>query len=610
MTADHNCPCELILKIGCNEYDEISTAITSLLRSCSITDPKFFFVERQIQPTTYFGSFTANPSNSKIPIQCQSLSCVIFLTDEILKKHEKKDFFKSIHTWNFHHKIELLDEYKQIIARQDYYELSHLLPLWSISHLPYNRHVIIRFNIFTKNFDSMLKFYKHLFQRQPDSSKTGFVVFNLSSPINNKLLYQLSIKYSPSIQSYTISQGAYLKFRLTNLNYFIHEYTSKLFSINKYEYYIYDPDGNLLHLHLHNLSSNIKECISLKPSIHTNDSGFGDSSDPSTQLLNSAVSQIYQTSNDIDGQSYTSNDSAQCSSISSNEINTQKMSVHHNNVISKNNISVRSANKSEINYRLKQQQRTVFPYVSLNHQQWKPSLYESEPRLSNFMTYNNRYYSSMNNIRPSNKTHSFPTKYLKSPILTNSNDNNASYAVDSPVIEPKKLTNSSTYGYLNAFLLKKKQQAVVSQKVKENIKQLEKSNIISIASRPKSVPLIDPLVFSSSKPTNVNLQQTIHDKVPSLSNRSSQPSVKTLDYEWENSNNDVSYTDEEDVNTSLNQTQTPRINIGITLDSRLTKTPVLDMLRSTTMRSERIASQQRLNRTFSLRHGVIPIARF
>ncbi|CAM4775831.1 unnamed protein product [Rotaria magnacalcarata] len=597
MTADHNCPCELILKIGFNEYDEISTAITSLLRSCSITDQKFFFVERQIQSTTYFGSFTANPSNSKIPIQCQSLSCVIFLTDEILKKQEKKDFFKSIHTWNFHHKIELLDEYKQIIARQDYYELSHLLPLWSISHLPYNRHIIIRFNIFTKNFDSMLKFYKHLFQRKPDSSKTGFVVFNLSSPINNKLLYQLSIKYSPSIQSYTISQGAYLKFRLTNLNYFIHEYTSKLFSINKYEYYIYDPDGNLLHLHLHNLSSNIKECISLKPSIHTNDSGFGDSSDPSTQLLNSTVSQIYQTSNDMDGQSYTSNDSAQCSSISSNEINTRKMIVRHNNFISKNNISVRSANKSEINYRLKQQQRTVFPYASLNHQQWKPSLYESEPRLLNFMTYNNRYYSSMNNIQPSNKTHPFPTKYLKSPILTNSNDNDASYTVDSPVVEPKNLSNSSTYGYLNAFLLKKKQQAIVSQKVKENIKQLEKSDIRSMTSRPKS-------------PTNTNLQQTIHDKVPSVSNKSSQPSVKTLDYEWDNSNSDVSYTDEEDTNTSLNQTQTPQINIGITLDSRLTKTPVLDMLRSTTMRSERIASQQRLNRTFSLRHGVIPIARF
>ncbi|CAF5229464.1 unnamed protein product, partial [Rotaria magnacalcarata] len=60
----------------------------------------------------------------------------------------------------------------------------------------------------------------------------------------------------------------------------------------------------------------------------------------------------------MDGQSYTSNDSAQCSSISSNEINTRKMIVRHNNFISKNNISVRSANKSEINYRLKQQQRT------------------------------------------------------------------------------------------------------------------------------------------------------------------------------------------------------------------------------------------------------------
>ncbi|CAF2562772.1 unnamed protein product [Rotaria sp. Silwood2] len=124
MTTDHICPCELILKIGCNEYDEISTAIASLLRSCSITNQQFVSVERQIQPTTYFGSFTTHSLTSKIPIQCQSLSCVIFLTDEILKKTEKKDFFKSTHIWNFHHKIELLDEYKQIIARQDYDELN------------------------------------------------------------------------------------------------------------------------------------------------------------------------------------------------------------------------------------------------------------------------------------------------------------------------------------------------------------------------------------------------------------------------------------------------------------------------------------------------------
>jgi len=362
MFTDHNSPCELILKIGCNEYDEISSAITSLHRSCSITDQKFFFVERQIQPTAYFGSFTTKTLRSKIPIQCQSLSCVIFLTDDIFQQQlqqGKKDFFKSTDIWNFHHKIELLDEYRQIIARQDYYELSHLLPLWSISHIPCNRHIIVRFNIFTKNFDIMVRFYKHLFQRKPDSSKSGFVLFHLPSSIHNKFLYQLSIKYSPSIESYSISQGAYLKFRLNNLNSFIHEYTSKLFTINKFEYYIYDPDGNLLHLYLHNISSNVKECISSKSFIHTNDSGFGDSSEPSLQLLNSNISQIYPINNDIDVQSHSSNDSGQCSSISSNDLNAIKRTVHHNPVSKLNSsISVRSATKSEIDCRLRQQQRT------------------------------------------------------------------------------------------------------------------------------------------------------------------------------------------------------------------------------------------------------------
>ncbi|CAF3408777.1 unnamed protein product [Rotaria sp. Silwood1] len=618
MTTDHICSCELILKVGCNEYDEISTAITSLLRSCSITDQNFFSLERQIQPTTYFGSFTTHSLTSKIPIQCQSLSCVIFLTHDILKKTEKKDFFKSIHIWNFHHKIELLDEYKQIIARQDYYELSHLLPLWSISHIPYNRHIIIRFNIFTKNFDLMLKFYKHLFQRKPDSSKTGFVLFNLSSSssssssINNKLLYQFSIKYSPSIQSYTISQGAYLKFRLNNLNYFIHEYTSKLFTINKYEYYIYDPDGNLLHLYLQNISSNAKECISLKSLMHTNDSGFGDSSDPSMQLFNSNISQIYPIYNDIDSQSNSSNDSAQCSSLSSNELNTTIPTVHHKHVPSKNNISVRSAKKSEIDYRLKHQQRTVLPHISLKYPQWKPSLYVSEPRLSNIINYNNRYYSSMNNIQQSNKIHSFSTNYFKSPVSkgTSNNDDDTSYGVDSPRIQSETLTNPSTYGYLNAFLLKKQQQQSIDlHQFKENIAQRERHNVISIKSRPKSAPLTDQLSFTSSLSTKILLQQPIHNISTPISNKSSQLCSKSLTYEWKNSNNDTSNTDDEKLNNTMNQTRSPRINIGITLDSRLRKTPVLDMLRSTTMQSD-IIEPQRLKRTNSFRHGFIPIARF
>jgi hypothetical protein len=415
MTTVHYTPCELILKIGSNECDEISTSISSLLRTCSISEQSFFVVERQIHPTTYYGSFTTqSSSSSSIPIQSQSLSCVLLLTDDILKQQQlvrplqnsttnknssiilpkSKHFFKSTHIWNFHHKIELLDENKQAIARQDYYELSYFLPLWSVSHIPNSRQPIVRFNIFTQHFDTMLTFYTRLFQRKPDSSKPGFVLFILPSSSHIKIIYQFSIKYSPSIQPYTIAQSAYFKFRLNNLDQFLNEYSSKLFTLNKFEYYIYDPDGNLLHLHLYDLS-NIKyseESNHLKTIIHTNDSGVGDSSDPTTtQLFSLTAPQGYKpfypiinekqqqqqqptiANADVDVQSHSSqssHDSGRWSSLSSNEINSVnriKRTVHHIPITIVNSTSglAAAAKLSENhleeaihNYRQKQQQRT------------------------------------------------------------------------------------------------------------------------------------------------------------------------------------------------------------------------------------------------------------
>ena len=411
MTNIHYTPCELIFKIGSNECDEISTAISSLLRTCSISEQAFFVVERQIHPTTYYGSFTNQSSpTTSIPIQSQSLSCVLLLTDDILKQQQlvrpsqistthknssailpkSKHFFKSTHIWNFHHKIELLDENKQALARQDYYELSYFLPLWSVSHIPHSRQPIVRFNIFTQHFDTMLTFYTRLFQRKPDSSKPGFVLFLLPSSPHSKIIYQFSIKYSPSIQPYTIAQSAYLKFRLNNLDHFLNEYSSKLFKLNKFEYYIYDPDGNLLHLHLYDISNikSIEESNQLKTLIHTNDSGVGESSDPpTTKFFSSTVPQGYKpfypnhndkqqgiiANADVDVQSHSSqssHDSGRWSSLSSNEINSAnriKRTVHHIPITIMNSTSVlaaAAAKQSENhleeaihNYRLKQQQQ-------------------------------------------------------------------------------------------------------------------------------------------------------------------------------------------------------------------------------------------------------------
>jgi len=217
-----------------------------------------------------------------------------------------------------------------------------------------------------------------------------------------------------------------------------------------------------------------------------------------------------------------------------------------------------------MDYRLKQQQRTVFPHIS------KPSLYVSEPRLSN-------YYSSLNQIHP------YSTNRYKSSVFNNNNDD-ISYDVDNP----------SSFGYLNAFLLKKQkqeqqQQSIQLPNVKKLIAQFEKPNI----SRPKSAPLIDQ---SPSKPMKTILQRPIQ-------NKSSPLRSKSVTFEWEN--NISSTTDDE----KINHPQNSRINIGITLDSRLRKTPVLDMLRSTTMEFDTL-EPQRFNRTYSLKNSFIPIARF
>ncbi|UJR30543.1 hypothetical protein I4U23_018073 [Adineta vaga] len=658
-------PCELILKIGSNECDEISTTISSLLRTCSISEQSFFVVERQIQPTTYYGSFTNQSLSTatSIPIPSQSLSCVLLLTDDILKQQQlvrplqtstknktssiilpkSKHFFKSTHTWNFHHKIELLDENKQTIARQDYYELSYCLPLWSVSHIPHSRQPIVRFNIFTQHFDAMLIFYTRLFQRKPDSSKPGFVLFILPSIPHMKIIYQFSIKYSPSIQPYTIAQSAYLKFRLNNLDHFINEYSSKLFTLNKLEYYIYDPDGNLLHLHLYDLSNrkHFEEPNHSKIFTHKNDSGVGDSSDPPpTQLFSSIVPQGYRQfypvnnekqqhstilNGDIDVQSHSSqssHDSGRWSSISSNELNPNnrtKRTVHHIPITIVNSTSVSVAEKKNENYleetvhtsKVKQQQhRTVSSGIGTKQQhQIKTAVYDSEPRLSTLTSVNNRFYSSMNDIKIKNSLRPFTIDHIKSTDLHRfqtiiDQDCDISYEVDSPRIQ----TESFPLGYLNAFLLKKRhqqEQLVNSSHVQHLIAQFDKSNPLLTTQRPVSVPLMEQTI----KPTKGILQRRAHGTITPIPNKSLRKRSKSVTFECHADDNHTSSTDEDKSKHFINHLRTPRINIGITLDSRLRKTPVLDMLRSTTMESDFLEPKQ-LNRTTSLRQPFLPMARF
>ena len=132
---------------------------------------------------------------------------------------------------------------------------------------------------------------------------------------------------------------------------------------------------------------------------------------------------------------------------------------------------------------------------------------------------------------------------------------------------------------------------------------------MSITSRPKSAPLTRPTSFSVSKPIKNILQQRIQGTVTPIPDKSSQQHSKSVTADLTNSNSITSNLDSQKQHNTMDEMRSPRINIGITLDSRLRKTPVFDLLRSTTMESSTL-EPQRLNRINSFKHSFIPIARF
>ncbi|CAF0872622.1 unnamed protein product [Didymodactylos carnosus] len=720
------CPCELVLKVGCNESDEISSALTNLLRSCSISENNFFVIECQTQSTSYLGSLTtiitaSSSSNSSVDdvqqISSQSLSCVLLITDDILKRQQlvsslssissninsnngklpkSKYFFKSS-IWNFHHKIELLDEYKSTIARQDYYELSKHLPLWSISHVPLSRLPIVRFNIFTQQFDLMVKFYSSLFQHKPESIKPGFVLYILQH--SQTKIVQFSIKFSPSIKSYCLSQTSHLKFRLKTLSTQLQtEYSSKLFYLNKYEYCIHDPDGNLLHIHL--LTNEQTATCVQEPSLRTvkhhqeictNDSGVGDS-ESQLNLFSSVIPQGYHpysqqklsigptlttktnstTPQDQDIHSHSSqssHDSGRWSSISSNELATLRTitTTTANTLTNRNNFE-------NMSNEYKQQQ------VNSNKEREKTHDTFGQPT----QTSTPLHLSKSTHLRP------FQEEKRQSQLFDQTCD--VSYEVDSP--RNSNCDNSRDYvkkenveGYLNAFLQKKnrkhqntttlilpkiqqekqhnmndsslrrfsndEKQRTNSINVKALIAQFETSRIERSPVRPLSAPLVQST--TNRKPKSILHRRSITTSIDvhkcDTNINSSRKRSKSVTFDCNGNQTDDEDEEENNIEQRINRpsscidfvkqerqipiqfytyhtrdgTRSPKLNIGITLDSRLRKTPVLEMIRSSAMPEEKLCDPELidlLKRTSSLRRAnsyitantynipVAPIARF
>ena len=246
----------------------------------------------------------------------------------------------------------------------------------------------------------------------------------------------------------------------------------------------------------------------------------------------------------------------------------------------------------------------------------KSSIYDSEPRLSTVSAVTNRYYSSMTDVqsthqnRVSVNVRNVPNrlKHLTHLQPIHDQECDISYEVDSP----REGDEPVTLGYLNVFLMKKRQeqQSMRASHVQQLIEQFDKPNTLPSIRRPLSAPLVD----QTSKPTKSILQRRPNSTVTPTASKSLRKRSKSVTFEChsENENDQVtSDTEEERIQCSIeNRTRGPRINIGITLDSRLRRTPALDMLRSTTMETEPSPKPNDFNRTNSFRQTFLPIARF
>ena len=107
----------------------------------------------------------------------------------------------------------------------------------------------------------------------------------------------------------------------------------------------------------------------------------------------------------------------------------------------------------------------------------------------------------------------------------------------------------------------------------------EKSSKMKTVSRPKPASLTNQSSLFTSKSTKHSLQEPIQDTITSIEDKSSQLRSKSVTLGCTNSISNISNTENDKPNNEIDHNRCPPINIGITLDSRLRKTPVFDMLR-------------------------------
>lgn len=179
-------------------------------------------------------------------LRTQSLSIVLFLREDAagqLTAQAAKRYLKST-PWEFHHKIELANPRDlKPVACQEYYQLSPNLPLFSVCSVHYGCEQL-RFNLFTRNFEDMKRFYSAVTGKEKEISRAGFCSFHLYSQPG--LAFQLSLKFSPYLKPH-LTDTAMLRFRVNDVQRLRENLVFPLMPTGESNTWLTrDPDDNII----------------------------------------------------------------------------------------------------------------------------------------------------------------------------------------------------------------------------------------------------------------------------------------------------------------------------------------------------------------------------
>lgn len=242
--------CTLQIRLPCEEVSQLKSLYSPLLQWI---DPAFQLLQIHQQDKKPFNlchelddpEKNVQETPNKDHLSTQSLSIVLFLHED--SKYQLNARFAKRHLesppWEFHHKIELTSRTDmRPVARQDYYESSPDLPLWTVCSVHYGNEQL-RFNIFVKNFETMKQFYSVLIGTETSANKPGFCTFDLYSQPGLEI--KLSLKYSPCLRPRP-SKVSTLKFHVGDILSVERKLRLTLTPNGDNTWLARDPDGNAI----------------------------------------------------------------------------------------------------------------------------------------------------------------------------------------------------------------------------------------------------------------------------------------------------------------------------------------------------------------------------